>query len=94
MAKDKDQKSEKDAKAKGGAKDAKHDKGAKPAPSAKPAEAKPAIDLRDLVITGFCPAIFARSATALSRIFLSATASPTPMFRVILAMRGTCILVL
>ena len=42
MAKDKDQKSEKDAKAKGGAKDAKHDKGAKPAPSAKPAEAKPA----------------------------------------------------
>jgi len=55
---------------------------------------KPAIDLRDFVITGFWPAIFARSATAFSRIFLSATASPTPMLSVIFWMRGTCILVL
>ena len=35
--------------------------------------------------------LVAMSPMALSRIFLSPTASPTPMFRVILVMRGTCI---
>ncbi|MNG32018.1 hypothetical protein D3C84_1179340 [compost metagenome] len=52
---------------------------------------KPAMAFFDLVTTGFWPAILVRSATALSRTFLSATASPTPMFRVILVRRGTCI---
>ena len=47
--------------------------------------------LRALVITGFWPEIFCMSATALSRIFLSPVASPTPMFSVILVMRGTSI---
>ena len=47
--------------------------------------------LRDLVIRGFWPVILARSATAASITFLSATASPTPMLIVILVMRGTCI---
>jgi len=46
-----------------------------------------------LVITGFCPAILARSATALSSTFLSPTVSPTPMLSVILRMRGTCMVV-
>jgi len=55
---------------------------------------KAAIDLRDFVTTGFCPAIFCRSAEAFSRIFLSATASPTPMLSVILVTRGTCMRVL
>src|SRR6185437_7365595 len=45
-------------------------------------------------MTGFWPAIFSRSPAALSRIFLSATASPTPMLSVIFATRGTCIFVL
>jgi hypothetical protein len=44
-----------------------------------------------LVTTGFWPAILVRSPTALSMIFLSATASLTPMFKVILVMRGTSI---
>ena len=43
---------------------------------------------------GFWPAILAMSATAFSSIFLLAAASPTPMFSVILVMRGTCISVL
>ena len=42
------------------------------------------------MISGFCPVIFVRSPTALSMIFLSATASPTPMFTVILVIFGTC----
>jgi hypothetical protein len=46
--------------------------------------------LRALLTCGFCPVILVRSPTALSMIFLSATASPTPMLIVILAMRGTC----
>jgi hypothetical protein len=44
-----------------------------------------------LVTTGFWPAILVRSPTALSITFLSATASLTPMFSVILVRRGTCI---
>ena len=52
---------------------------------------KPAIALRDLVTTGFWPAILVRSPTALSMTFLSATASLTPMFSVIFVRRGTCI---
>jgi len=52
---------------------------------------KPAIDLRDLVTTGFWPAIFSMSASAFSSTFLSPTASPTPMFSVILVTRGTSI---
>ena len=50
-----------------------------------------AIALRDLVMSGFCPVILVRSATAASITFFSATASPTPMFTVILVIRGTCI---
>ena len=49
------------------------------------------LDFLARVMTGFCPAILVRSATALSMTFLSATASETPMFRVILVRRGTCI---
>src|SRR5882724_7171004 len=48
-----------------------------------------AIDLRARVTSGFWPVIFARSPTALSMIFLSATASPTPMLTVILVIFGT-----
>ena len=51
----------------------------------------PAIDLRALVMTTFWPAIDSISETACSRIFLLPTASPTPMFRVILVIFGTCI---
>ena len=51
---------------------------------------KLATETRALVTTGFWPAILAMSATAFSRIFLLPTASPTPMFSVILVMRGTC----
>ena len=50
-----------------------------------------AIGLRDLVTTGFWPAILVRSLTAWSITFLSATASLTPILRVILLRRGTCI---
>ena len=53
-----------------------------------------AIDFLALVTTGFWPAILVRSATALSRIFLSVVVSPTPILRVIFLMRGTCIEVL
>src|SRR5690606_1247761 len=49
----------------------------------------PAMDFLALVITGCCPEIRVSSATALSRTFLSATASPTPILSVILVMRGT-----
>ena len=45
----------------------------------------------DLVISGFWPVILARSAAAASTTLRSATASPTPMFTVILVIRGTCI---
>ena len=44
-----------------------------------------------MVTTGFWPAILVRSPTAWSMTFLSATASLTPMFSVILVRRGTCI---
>ena len=44
-----------------------------------------------MVTTGFWPAILVMSPTALSMIFLSPTASPTPMLRTIFWMRGTCI---
>ena len=50
-----------------------------------------ATDLRARHITGFCPVIFARSPAAASMTFLSATASPTPMFTVILVILGTSI---
>jgi hypothetical protein len=52
---------------------------------------KPAMAFLALVTTGFWPAILVRSPTALSMTFLSATASLTPMFSVILVRRGTCI---
>jgi len=55
---------------------------------------KTAIDFFALVTTGFWPAILVRSASALSRIFLSVVVSPTPMLSVIFLMRGTCIEVL
>src|SRR5512140_2018509 len=54
----------------------------------------PAMGFFDNVTTGFCPAILVMSPTALSMIFLSLTASPTPMLSVIFSMRGTCIVVL
>src|SRR6185503_15230374 len=50
-----------------------------------------ATETRALVVIGFWPEILAMSATAFSRIFLLPAASPTPMFSVILVMRGTCI---
>ena len=53
-----------------------------------------ATDLRALVTMGCWPAIMRRSATALSMTFLSAMASPTPMFSVIFSIRGTCMTVL
>ena len=55
---------------------------------------KLAIDFLDFVTTGFWPAIFAMSATALSSTFLSLVVSPTPMLSVILRRRGTCIALL
>ena len=48
-----------------------------------------AIALRDFVTCGFWPVIAVRLSTAPSIAFLSAMASPTPMFTVILVMRGT-----
>ena len=48
----------------------------------------------DIVTTGFCPAIFVISPTANSMIFLSPTASPTPIFRVILVIFGISITLL
>ena len=56
-------------------------------PIARPSRSlNDAIALRDLVTSGFWPVIFVRSVTAASMTFLSATASPTPMFTVILVM--------
>ena len=55
------------------------------------AQLEVAIDLRDLVTTGFWPAIAVRSATAPSMFLLSLTASPTPMLMTILSSFGTCI---
>ena len=52
---------------------------------------KVAIDFRALVITGFCPAMSARSAAAALTFLESATASPTPMFSTTFSSRGTCI---
>ena len=50
------------------------------APIAMPSRSlKVAIDLRDLVTTGFWPVIAVRSATAPSTALRSLTASPTPM---------------
>jgi len=50
-----------------------------------------ATEMRDLVTSGFWPLILAMSATAFSRIFLFAAASPTPMLSVILESFGTSI---
>ena len=55
---------------------------------------KPAIDLRALVTTGFWPAISVHVGDRVLDDLLVAIASPTPMFRVILSMRGTCITLL
>src|ERR1700683_849079 len=52
---------------------------------------KVATDFLAFVIAGFWPVIFAISAVAASMTFLSATASPTPMFTVIFKIRGTSI---
>ena len=49
------------------------------------------IALRALVITGFWPAISARSAAATDAFFESAVDSPTPMLSVIFSILGTCI---
>src|SRR3984957_8751826 len=49
-----------------------------------------ATDFLAFVTAGFCPVILAMSAVAASMTFLSATASPTPMFTVIFKIRGTC----
>ena len=48
-----------------------------------------ATDLRALVTIGFCPAISPIFSIALSTIFRSSRASPTPIFNVILVIRGT-----
>ncbi|MNV86559.1 hypothetical protein D3C71_1806030 [compost metagenome] len=50
-----------------------------------------ATETRDLVTTGFWPVILVMSATAFSSTFLLVAASPTPMFKVTLTRRGTCI---
>ena len=50
----------------------------------------PATERRAMVTTGFCPDIDRMSFTALSRIFLSPMASPTPMLSVIFTIFGTC----
>ena len=47
------------------------------------------VTLRGARMAGVIPAIFCMSPTAFSITFLSATASPTPMFSVIFWMRGT-----
>ena len=52
---------------------------------------KLATALRALVTSGFWPLISVMSATAASSAFLSAAASPTPMFRVIFSSLGTAI---
>jgi hypothetical protein len=49
-----------------------------------------AIDFFDMQSLGFWPVILVRSATAASMTLRSATASPTPMFTVILVIFGTC----
>ena len=49
-----------------------------------------ATDFRAMVTIGFWPEISRMSFTALSRIFLSPTASPTPMLSVIFSTLGTC----
>ena len=62
------------------------------APIGMPARSlKVAIDLRALVITGFCPAMSARSAEAAVTFLESAIPSPTPMLSTTLSSRGTCI---
>ena len=50
---------------------------------------KPAILLRAFVTTTFCPLINSRSLVAFSNIFLSATASPSPIFKTTLVIFGT-----
>ena len=47
-----------------------------------------ASDFLALVTMAFCPAMSVKSATALSMILRSATASPTPMFNVTFTSRG------
>ena len=56
-----------------------------------PRSLKAAIGLRALVTTGFCPAIDANSATALSSSRELPIALPMPMFSLTAAMRGTAI---
>ncbi len=51
----------------------------------------PAMDFRAFVTIGFWPVMPARSESAFSSTFLSATASPIPMLRVILVIRGIAI---
>ena len=51
---------------------------------------KAAIDLRARRTFGCCPAIVASCSVADSSSFESCLASPTPMFRVILVIRGAC----
>src|ERR1700691_5023908 len=50
-----------------------------------------AMDFLALVVTGFCPATEARSATSGSMIFTFCVASPRPMLRTIFSRRGTAI---
>ena len=60
-------------------------------PIARPSRSlKLAIDLRALVITGFCPEISARSAAADSTFLRSATPSPMPILMTILSSTGIC----
>ena len=53
---------------------------------------KAAIDLRARRTFGFWPAIVPSCSAALSSIFESCLASPTPMFRTILSIFGTCMI--
>ena len=52
---------------------------------------KVAMALRALVMTGFWPAISARSPAATVAFFESAVDSPTPMLMTIFSICGTCI---
>ena len=53
---------------------------------------KPAIELRARVITGRWPVMIASCSTASSSALALVLASPTPMFSVILVIRGTAML--
>ena len=63
------------------------------APTAIPSRSlKLAIDFRALRTCARWPAIVVSSSIAASSAFASVFASPTPMFRVIFSMRGTCMI--